>query len=48
MLVVPLRHEGKVIGVMSLLDRRDGLPYTTEDIRPVELLANVAAAAIVS
>jgi hypothetical protein len=48
MLVVPLRHEGKVIGVMSLLDRRDGLPYTTEDVRPVELLANVAAAAIVS
>jgi GAF domain-containing protein len=42
MLVVPLRRAGRAIGVLSLLDRRDGLPYTAEDIRRADLFAELA------
>jgi tRNA A-37 threonylcarbamoyl transferase component Bud32 len=45
MLVVPMHRGGETIGVLSLLDRRDGLPYTAEDARSAQLMADVAAAA---
>jgi hypothetical protein len=46
MLVVPLRREGAVAGVVSLLDRRDREPYRPEDIPRAELFAEVAAGSI--
>jgi serine/threonine protein kinase len=46
MLLVPLRRDGKVIGVLSLLDRRSGEPYGAADIARGEMFADVAAAAI--
>jgi hypothetical protein len=45
-LVLPVRHDGAVIGVLSLLDRRDGEPYGPDDIPRAELFAELAAAAL--
>jgi hypothetical protein len=42
MLVVPLKRAGRAIGVLSLLDRRDGEPYTADDIERADLFAELA------
>ena len=44
MLVVPLERDGRTIGVLSILDRRDGRPYTPADLPRAELLAGLAQA----
>jgi eukaryotic-like serine/threonine-protein kinase len=45
-LAVPVRRGGAVIAVLSLLDRRDGEPYGSDDIPGAELFAELAAAAL--
>jgi GAF domain-containing protein len=45
-LAVPIRRDGAVIAVLSLLDRRDGEPYGSDDIPGAELFAELAAAAL--
>jgi diguanylate cyclase (GGDEF)-like protein len=44
-IVVPLRVQGKVTGVLCL-DRLDGRTFAEEDLEPVTLFANLAAIAI--
>lgn len=44
MLIVPLRADGRVTGVLSVLDRRDGMPFTDADERRAEALAELAVA----
>jgi len=44
MLVMPLKHDGRTSGVLSVLDRRDGAPYTSADIPRGTLLADLAVA----
>jgi len=46
MLVVPLRHGGQNLGVMSLLDRRDGMPYGGADVSRAMLFAELAVIAL--
>jgi len=46
MLVVPLKHGGRVLGVLSLLDRRDGLPYGGADVSRATLFAELAVVAL--
>jgi serine/threonine-protein kinase len=46
MLVLPLRRESAVVGVLSLLDRRGGEPFGLEDVTRAELFAEVAAASL--
>ncbi len=46
MLAVPLRLGGRTIGVLELLDRRDGEPYRDADAPRAEHLATVAAVAL--
>jgi hypothetical protein len=46
MLVVPLRRGDRPIGVMSLLDRRDGGSYGPTDVTRAELFAELALAAL--
>lgn len=46
MLVVPLVHDGRAVGALSLLDRRDGEPYGPADLPRAELFAELAAAAL--
>ena len=46
MLVVPLRRGDEIIGVLSLLDRRDGDPFGADDVPPAELFATVASASL--
>jgi eukaryotic-like serine/threonine-protein kinase len=46
MLVLPVRHDEAVIGVLSLLDRRDGEPYLPDDAPRAQLFAELAAAAL--
>jgi len=46
MLVVPLERGGRTIGVLSLLDRRDGGLYGPQDIERAELFADLAVAAL--
>jgi signal transduction protein with GAF and PtsI domain len=48
MLAVPLVSGARTIGVLSLLDRRDGTPYTLDDVPRAELLAELAVVAIES
>jgi serine/threonine protein kinase len=48
MLVLPLSHEGATVGVLSILDRRNGEPYRAEDIPQAQLFADVAVEALVS
>jgi putative methionine-R-sulfoxide reductase with GAF domain len=42
MLIVPLIREGRPIGVLSLLDRRDGEPYGSGDAERATLFAELA------
>ena len=46
MLVVPLERAGRAIGVLSILDRRDGQGYRQDDIEPAALFANLAVKAL--
>jgi hypothetical protein len=46
MLVVPLRRGERIMGVLSLLDRRDGTPYTPADVTRGELFAELAVTAL--
>ena len=46
MLVVPLLRKGQPIGVLSLLDRRDGGQYGPEDAERAALFAELAVSAI--
>jgi GAF domain-containing protein len=46
MLVLPLRRDGMLVGVLSLLDRRGGEPYGAQDLARAELFAEVAAASL--
>jgi hypothetical protein len=46
MLVTPLVREGKPIGALSLLDRRDGGPYRHEDLARAALFADLAVVAL--
>ncbi len=46
MVVTPLVREAKTIGVLSLLDRRDGEPYQQEDLRRAALFADLAVVAL--
>src|SRR5215213_1835767 len=46
MLVVPLQQGGRTLGTMSVLDRRDGQPYTLENIPRAELFAELTVAAL--
>jgi GAF domain-containing protein len=46
MLVIPLRQGQRVVGALSVLDRRDGNPYTTDDIPRGDLFAELAVTAL--
>ena len=46
MVVAPLVRDGKTIGVLSVLDRRDGGPYLREDLAKVGLFADLAVVAL--
>jgi hypothetical protein len=46
MVVAPLVRDGKTIGVLSVLDRRDGGPYLREDLSKVALFADLAVVAL--
>ena len=46
MLVVPLKRGDSAIGVLSLLDRRDGNPYGPEDMDRAALFAELAVTAL--
>ena len=45
MVVVPLRREGETIGVLSILDRRDGSFFGPEDVDRAALFAELAVTA---
>ena len=46
MVVTPLQRDGETIGVLSVLDRRDGGPYTYEDLPRAALFADLAVVAL--
>jgi hypothetical protein len=46
MLVAPLLRDGRAIGVLSLLDRRSGAPYTSSDTERAALFAELAVKAL--
>jgi GAF domain-containing protein len=46
MVVVPVEREGEAIGVLSILDRRDGGPYGESDVPRARLFAELATTAI--
>jgi hypothetical protein len=46
MLVLPLLSGGRTVGAVSLLDRRDGNPYTTDDIPRGTLFAELTVTAL--
>jgi GAF domain-containing protein len=46
MVVVPLRRQGETVGVLSVLDRRDGGPYGPNDVIRAQLFAELAIAAL--
>lgn len=46
MLVVPLDSDDRVIGALSLLDRRDGGPYRPDDVARARLFAELAVTAL--
>jgi predicted Ser/Thr protein kinase len=45
-LVVPLERGGRPIGVLAILDRRDGRGYREDDIEPAALFADLAVKAL--
>jgi hypothetical protein len=46
MVVTPLQRDGETIGVLSILDRRDGGPYTYEDLPRASLFSDLAVVAL--
>ena len=46
MVVAPLVRDGSTIGVISLLDRRDGEPYQQPDVARAALFADLAVVAL--
>jgi hypothetical protein len=46
MVVSPLVRDGTIIGVLSLLDRRDGEPYEQRDLGRAALFADLAVVAL--
>jgi CheY-like chemotaxis protein len=44
---VPLLHEGRLVGGLVVRTDRDGLTFSAEDVESLEMLAGVAAAALV-
>jgi hypothetical protein len=46
MVVVPLKRGGVTIGVMSVLDRRDGGAYGPNDVTRAQLFSELAIAAL--
>ena len=46
MVVAPLVRDGSAIGVISLLDRRDGEPYQQPDVARAALFADLAVVAL--
>src|SRR3954468_4111129 len=46
MLVIPLRQGERTMGVLSVLDRRDGNPYTSDDIGRGNLFAELTVTAL--
>jgi hypothetical protein len=46
MVTAPLIRDGKPIGVLAVLDRRDGGPYLREDLSKVALFADLAVVAL--
>jgi Protein kinase domain/GAF domain len=46
MLVIPLKQGERTIGALSVLDRRDGNPYTADDIGRGNLFAELTVAAL--
>ena len=46
MLVLPLRQGRRTIGALSLLDQRDGNPYTTDDLQRGDLFAELTVTAL--
>lgn len=46
MVVVPLVQHGSPVGVMSVLDRRDGGPYGPDEVVKAQLFADLALAAL--
>jgi Protein kinase domain/GAF domain len=46
MAVAPLIRDGKTIGCLAVLDRRDGGPYLREDLAKVHLFADLAVVAL--
>jgi hypothetical protein len=46
MLVLPLLSAGRPVGALSVLDRRDGNPYTTDDFPRGGLFAELTVTAL--
>src|SRR5215203_1255617 len=46
MMVTPLNRDGETIGVLSVLDRRDGGPYRQEDLGRAALFGDLAVTAL--
>jgi hypothetical protein len=46
MLVLPLRRDDEIVGVLSLLDRRGGEPFGPGDVPRAQLFADVATASL--
>lgn len=44
---VPLLHEGRLVGGLAIQSGRAGLTFSSEDVESLEMLAGVAAAALV-
>lgn len=44
----PMIHQDRIIGVLEVLNRREGLPYDEQDGRIMDILADQAAIAIVN
>ncbi len=44
--IVPLRAEGRPVGVLAAFDRPDGRPFTAREIKYLSLLCNQAASSI--
>ena len=42
MLVAPLMHDGRAIGALSLLDKRDGEPYRVDELERAHLFTELA------
>ena len=46
-IVVPLQHEGHLVGTLSVSRLRAGAPFVQEEVQALELLGSFAAATVV-